>query len=128
VAAVRARELGSSVVVLEKGNRPGGSMRLSGGVVWRYREWERFRTECPAGDPALQRLVHDGLGDALAWLESLGAPVVARETGNELTTGIRFEPERLTRVLAERAGEMRLGQALRTLEGDRSGDTRTRGQ
>ncbi len=53
VAAVRARELGASVVVHEKGDRPGGSMRLSSGVVWRYREWERFRDECPAGDPVL---------------------------------------------------------------------------
>jgi fumarate reductase flavoprotein subunit len=115
VAAARARELGASVVVLEKGDRPGGSMRLSSGVVWRYREWERFRAECPAGDPALQRLVHDGLDEALEWLESLGGPVVARETGNELTTGVRFEPEGLTRVLAERVGVVRLEEPLRDL-------------
>jgi fumarate reductase flavoprotein subunit len=110
---VRARELGASVVVREKGDRPGGSMRLSSGVVWRYREWERFRAECPDGDPALQRLVHDGLGEALEWLEALGTPVVSRETGNELTEGVRFEPEGLTRVLADRAGDVRLGEPLR---------------
>jgi fumarate reductase flavoprotein subunit len=115
VAAVRAQELGTSVVVYEKGDRPGGSMRLSSGVVWRYREWERFRAECPAGDPALQRLVHEGLDEALRWLESLGAPVAARETGNVLTTGVRFEPEGLTRALAERAGDLRLSEPLRTL-------------
>ena len=48
-AAVRARELGADVVVHEKGDRPGGSMLLSSGVVWRYREWETFRNECPGG-------------------------------------------------------------------------------
>ena len=37
VAAARARELGADAVVLEKGDRPGGSMLLSSGVVWRHR-------------------------------------------------------------------------------------------
>jgi fumarate reductase flavoprotein subunit len=112
VAAVRARELGATVVVHEKGDRPGGSMRLSSGVIWRYRDWEQFRAECPGGDPALQRLVQDGLDEALQWLEGLGAPVVARETGSELTSGIRFEPEGLTRLLAERTGGLRLREPL----------------
>jgi fumarate reductase flavoprotein subunit len=100
-AAARARELGANVVVHEKGDRPGGSMLLSSGVVWRYREWATFRAECPSGEPALQRAVWEGLDDALAWLESLGAPVVARETGNLLTTGVRFDPRGLTEALAK---------------------------
>jgi succinate dehydrogenase/fumarate reductase flavoprotein subunit len=114
-AAVRARELGAEVAVHEKGERPGGSMLLSSGVVWRYREWERFRAECPRGDPDLQRLVWEGLDDALAWLERLGAPVVARETGNPLTTGVRFDPRGLTETLAARAGEIRVGEPLAEL-------------
>ena len=36
VAAARARELGPSRVVFEKGTRPGGSMLLSSCVIWRY--------------------------------------------------------------------------------------------
>jgi succinate dehydrogenase/fumarate reductase flavoprotein subunit len=108
-AAARARELGADVVVYEKGDRPGGSMILSSGVIWRFREWETFRAECPGGDPALQRVVWEGLDDALAWLESLGAPVVARETGNPLTTGVRVDPSGLTRALAK---DVRLGEQL----------------
>lgn len=115
VAAARARELGADVLVLEKGDRPGGSMLLSSGVVWRYREWERFRSECPAGDPELQRLVWESLDDALGWLESLGAPVVARETGNALTTGLRLEPRGLTAALAGRIGRIRLLDPLTEL-------------
>jgi fumarate reductase flavoprotein subunit len=118
VAAARARELGASVVVLEKGDRPGGSMRLSGGFVWRYREWERFRAECPGGDPALQRLVWERLDEGLAWLESLGAPVAARDTGNPLTTGLAFDPRGLTDVLARAAGEIRLEEPLTELPRD----------
>jgi succinate dehydrogenase/fumarate reductase flavoprotein subunit len=112
VAAARARELGASVVVHEKGDRPGGSMLLSSCVVWRYREWEAFRAECPGGDPALQRLVWEGLDEALAWLEALGAPVVARDTGNPRTTGVRFDPGGLTEALAARAGELRVAEPL----------------
>lgn len=115
VAAARARELGADVVVHEKGDRPGGSMLLSSGVVWRYRDFDRFRAECPGGDPALQRAVWEGLDDALAWLESLGAPVVARDTGNPLTTGVRFDPRGLTETLAARAGEVRLASAVREI-------------
>jgi fumarate reductase flavoprotein subunit len=114
-AAARARELGADVVVHEKGTRLGGSMYLSSCVVWRYRDFERFREECPGGDPELQRVVWEGLDDALAWLEGLGAPVVARETGNPLTTGVRFEPKRLTELLAGRAGDIRLGEPLAEL-------------
>jgi succinate dehydrogenase/fumarate reductase flavoprotein subunit len=115
VAAAEARRLGASPVVYEKLDRPGGSMRLSSGVVWRHRELERFRAECPGGEPLLQRLLFERLDDDLSWLESLGAPVVLRETGNELTTGVRFAPEGLTAVLAEAAGDVRLSAPLRDL-------------
>jgi succinate dehydrogenase/fumarate reductase flavoprotein subunit len=112
VAAVRLRELGRQVVVLEKGDRPGGSMLLSSGVVWRHRSLEDFRAECPDGDAALQELVWSRLDDGLAWLESLGAPVVARETGNPRTSGVRFDPRGLTATLATAAGAIRLGAPL----------------
>jgi len=109
-AAARARELGASPVVLEKGTRAGGSMLLSSCVVWRFREWDDFRAECPSGDERLQRAVWEQLDDAIAWLESLGAPVVAHETGNPRTIGKRFEPSGLTEVLVRAAGDVRLGE------------------
>jgi succinate dehydrogenase/fumarate reductase flavoprotein subunit len=108
-AAARLRELGIDPLLLEKGDRAGGSMRLSSCVVWRHRRLEDFRAECPDGDPALQRLVLERLDEGLVWLESLGAPVVARETGNPRTTGIRFDPEGLTAALVRAAGEPRPG-------------------
>jgi succinate dehydrogenase/fumarate reductase flavoprotein subunit len=111
-AAARARELGASPVVLEKGRRPGGSMLLSSGVVWRYGSFEEFRAQCPTGDKRLQRLIFDLLDEGLEWLESLGAPVVERETGNPLTTGVRFDTAGLTEALLRAAGEVRFGQAV----------------
>jgi succinate dehydrogenase/fumarate reductase flavoprotein subunit len=108
-AAARARELGATPVVYEKGTRAGGSMLLSSCVVWRFREWEDFRAECPTGDERLQRIVWEGLDDGIAWLESLGAPVVKHETGNPRTVGKRFDPHGLTEVLVRAAGDVRLG-------------------
>jgi succinate dehydrogenase/fumarate reductase flavoprotein subunit len=110
-AAVRARELGAVPVVYEKGTRAGGSMLLSSCVIWRFREWEDFRAECPAGDERLQRTVWEQLDDGIAWLESLGAPVVAHGTGNPRTIGKRFDPRGLTDVLVRAAGEVRVGEA-----------------
>jgi succinate dehydrogenase/fumarate reductase flavoprotein subunit len=75
-------------------------MRLSSCVIWRYDTLERFREECPGGEPELQRLVVERLDDAVAWLESLGAEPVWQETGNFRTVGKRFDPEALTALLA----------------------------
>jgi fumarate reductase flavoprotein subunit len=109
-AAAHARQLGGRPVVLEKGTRAGGSMLLSSCVIWRYREWEDFRDECPRGDERLQRVVWEGLDDAVAWLESLGAPVVEHGTGNPRTLGKRFDPRVLTEMLVRAAADVRLGE------------------
>jgi succinate dehydrogenase/fumarate reductase flavoprotein subunit len=126
-AAAEARRLGADPLVLEKLPYAGGSMRLSSGVVWRHREFDTFRAECPDGDERLQRLVFERLDEDLGWLESLGAPVVERDTGNPLTTGLRLHPDGLTSALvaavrgiagetgggAAAAGRLRLGEPLR---------------
>jgi fumarate reductase flavoprotein subunit len=100
VAATRARELGAPPVIYEKGSRAGGSMLLSSGFVWRYRSFELFREQCPAGDPALQALILERFDDALDWLESAGVELLTRETGNPLTVGARFDPPQLVQALA----------------------------
>jgi succinate dehydrogenase/fumarate reductase flavoprotein subunit len=109
VAAARARELGADVRVLEKGDRAGGSMLLSSGVVWRYRDFDEYRRQCPYGDESVQRLVWERLDDALGWLERLvpGTP----HTSNPLTTGRRFDTGVLTDALVRAAGEVEYGRS-----------------
>jgi fumarate reductase flavoprotein subunit len=124
-AAARARQLGDEPVVLEKGPRPGGSMLLSSGVVWRYRSFEEFRAQCPTGDERLQRLVFDRLDEGVEWLESLGARVLERETGNPLTTGVRFDTAGLTDALVRAAGEVRFEQPVTVAGTDTGTDTGT---
>ena len=109
-AAAHARALGAAPIVHEKGARPGGSMLLSSCVIWRFREWDAFRAECPTGDERLQRVVWERLDDGIAWLESLGAPVVEHETGNPRTIGKRFDPRGLTETLVRAAGDVRVGE------------------
>jgi hypothetical protein len=116
-AAARARELGAEPVVLEKGDRAGGSMLLSSCVVWRHLTFEDFRRECPDGDERLQRLVFDGLDEGLDWLVSLGAEVVWEDTPNPRTTGKRFDPRSLTDALVRAAGDVRFGHGLGTVPG-----------
>jgi succinate dehydrogenase/fumarate reductase flavoprotein subunit len=87
-------------------------MRLSSGVIWRHRDFERFREECPDGDERLQRLLFERLDPDLDWLESVGAPVVQRETGNPVTTGTRFDPAGLTDALVRAIGDIQLEDPL----------------
>jgi len=112
VAAAEARRLGATPRVFEKLNRPGGSMRLSSGVIWRHRDFSQFREECPDGDERLQRLLFERLDADIAWLGSLGAPVVQRDTANPVTTGTRFDPDGLAGALVEAAGDVRLAEPL----------------
>src|SRR5204863_265913 len=93
---------------VENGGRAGGSMLLSSGVIWRYRDWDEFRRQCPDGDEVLQRVVHEGVDEAIAWLESLGAPVVEASTGNPLTVGKRFDPAGLVEALVRRVPRIQL--------------------
>jgi succinate dehydrogenase/fumarate reductase flavoprotein subunit len=113
-AAVRVRELGADPVLFEKGSRPGGSMLLSSGVLWRHASLDDFRRECRAGHPELQRLVWERLDDAIAWLRRLGAPVLSSATGNPHTAGVRIDPPGLVRALVEAlpAGSLQLDSEL----------------
>jgi succinate dehydrogenase/fumarate reductase flavoprotein subunit len=117
-AAARARQLGAEVLVLEKGDRAGGSMLLSSGFAWRHRRFEDFRADCPDGDPGLQRLVFEGFDEGIGWLESLGGRVLTRDTANPVTCGARFEPAQLTEALVHAAGGVRLGEPLTEIPGE----------
>ena len=101
-AALRAVDLGASVTLLEKGDRPGGSFLLSSGYIWSYRDMPTYRREAPGGDIALQELILNRLGFGLEWLERAGGVLLSRETGNLLTFGARFDPGQTVAALVER--------------------------
>lgn len=84
-AGGRAAECGATPLILEKGPRLGGSMRLSAGLIWTYESFRAARKDVPRGDPQLQRVIIDGLDQALGWLETLDIEVL--EPPVELPTG-----------------------------------------
>jgi len=111
VAAAQARQRGATVELREKLGRPGGSMLLSSGVIWRYRSPDSFHKECPEGDANLQRIVVEHLDRDLDWLRSLGAKPTGG-TRNERTIGCRFDPKQLTDTLLAAAGSPRYDLAV----------------
>jgi fumarate reductase flavoprotein subunit len=124
-AALRATELGARVTLLEKGASPGGSFVYSSGYIWSYVDLPTFRREAPGGDAALQRLILERLGSGLRWLEGAGGVLLASKTGNPLTFGARFDPDRTISALVDRlvatGGEMLTETALETLLEDTEG-------
>ena len=101
-AALRATELGARTTLLEKGASPGGSFVYSSGYIWSYVDLPTYRREAPGGDASLQRLIFERLESGLTWLEHRGGALFARETGNPLTFGARFDPERTVSALVDR--------------------------
>lgn len=73
VTAAQALQLGARVVLLEKGDEPGGSLALSGGTLWCARTYEDLRRLVPRGDPDRARALVDGFEPGVAWLRALGA-------------------------------------------------------
>jgi flavin-dependent dehydrogenase len=124
-AALRATDLGARVTLLEKGTSPGGSFLYSSGYIWSYVDLPTFRREASGGDVALQRLILERLESDLTWLDHRGGALLARETGNPLTFGARFDPERTVSALVDRleasGGELLTETALETLLEDTAG-------
>lgn len=72
VTALTAAQAGSSVVVLEKGAEPGGSARMSGGLLWTDPSVELLRQRMPLGDPDLGEALVTDFPSAVTWLKALG--------------------------------------------------------
>lgn len=133
--AVRAAQRGADVLILEKGTRAGGSMRLSAGLVWTYDTVEAARENVPRGNPDLQGLVVEHLDDRLDWLESLG--ITVREPPVELPTGEvvaaptpgancgKIDPDELTATMLEHVrdcgGRIHNGTPMTELRSDTEG-------
>ena len=74
-AALAAAEAGGDVLVLESEPTVGGSMAISGGLIWGPGSFELARHWIPRGNPELQRILVDELEAAWSWLEGHGLPL-----------------------------------------------------
>jgi succinate dehydrogenase/fumarate reductase flavoprotein subunit len=71
-AARQAQAAGASVILLEKGDAPGGSLALSGGTLWCAATYDDLRRLVPRGDPARGRILVDDFAAGIAWLQAQG--------------------------------------------------------
>lgn len=112
------------VVVLEKASEPGGSMRISNGVLWTYPSHEELRERAPDGDAALQRVLADRFEDDLAWLSEIGAELSPLDF-DVPGSGKEMDPEAFTEHLVDRieagGGDLRTATPLDTLVLDDEG-------
>lgn len=76
-AAASAARHGLRVILLERNVEIGGSAALSAGYVWTAPTLDVFLAENPLGDPALGRVLVEGLSEALEWVESIDIEVLA---------------------------------------------------
>ena len=77
-AALRARENGASVAILEKADQIGGSAAASGGTIWcasNIGEWLKVQ---PDGDVALGTALIDYFHVGIDWLIKQGVSLQAR--------------------------------------------------
>src|SRR3954451_25499995 len=74
-AALAAGEAGADVLVLESDPNVGGSMALSGGLIWAPASYELARQWVPRGNPELQRMLVDEIEPAWDWLPQHGLPL-----------------------------------------------------
>jgi succinate dehydrogenase/fumarate reductase flavoprotein subunit len=132
VAALAAGERGATALVLERGATVGGSMAISGGLIWGPASFELAREWIPRGDPELQRLFTDELSAAWDWLEGNGLPLepAARCLKDEMgigrlmglgAPGARLPwAQALAGAATERGAKVRVGAEVTGLE--RAGD------
>src|SRR5512133_2115769 len=98
-AAVAALERGAQVLVLEKGNRIGGSMALSNGIVWTFAREDDVRKQVPDGDAALQDLLVTRLVDSLQWLQGQGVELKPDQAWLGYGRGQEASPPQMTAAL-----------------------------
>jgi succinate dehydrogenase/fumarate reductase flavoprotein subunit len=118
-AAVAALEHGAQVLVLEKGDRLGGSMALSNGIVWTFAREADVRKHVPDGDAALQDLLVSHLGESLRWLRSQGVELKPEQIWLGHGRGQEASPPQMTAALAGRieslGGRIVRGTAVQSL-------------
>jgi succinate dehydrogenase/fumarate reductase flavoprotein subunit len=74
-AAMAASGAGADVVLLEEAPHVGGSMAISGGLVWGPKDLATARSYIPKGRADLQAKLCEELPSVWEWLEQLGLPL-----------------------------------------------------
>jgi succinate dehydrogenase/fumarate reductase flavoprotein subunit len=125
-AASAAAQAGATVIVVEKGARPGGSAAMSAGIVWTAPDFQTLRRVIPGGDPALGQALIDGFWPAVERVRSTGVYLSERWEGQMgFGSAVRADiPALLTawqKQIESAGGTLMVMSAARELLIDKSG-------
>ena len=126
-AGVSATEAGARTLVIEKGSRAGGSMRMSGGTVWTAPNMAVMERFVPGGDRVRQEQLVHNLAPGLEWLAVHGVPL-GGVIGGEFQIGREVNvdtlTERMVEVIQANGGDVAVSAALERLDLDETGRIR----
>lgn len=140
VTAIRASEYDSDVdvLLLEKGNRAGGTSRQSGGTFYCYESVEDLYERDPKGDRELQEIAVKNHSTGWEWLENHGVPLedstddfgdilpanetVVRQKSVAKSTDMDRLIDELVESFEESGGELLLETSMEELKTDQNGD------
>ena len=106
---------GLKVTVVEKADQVGGNARYAG-YVWTAPSAEVLAQEVPRGDPELGRTLVSGVGDAVAWVRSLGVPCGVPVDMMRFGRGTPVEMPEYVRVLEATIRSAENGEVLTSAE------------
>lgn len=132
-AAVAAAEASCDVLLLEKGEVPGGSAALSGGTIWTAADYQGLRSLVPLGDAELGQVLVESYAPSVDWLARQGVELAprpqnpyhkVREQAVGLAPSAAVAMAALTRRYLSLGGRLRTRTAAVRLLQDESGAVR----
>ena len=127
IAATYAQQQGKQAILVEKNSKIGGSMRISGGSIWCFKNHSDYKKINPNGNAILGEKLIDNFIPSIEWLVSLGAPIentiapLYRETDRycfQMSPNSDYFTEFITNKFLEFGGEIILNASIDQIKYD----------
>lgn len=134
IAGTYAQQQGKKAIIIEKSSKTGGSMRMSGGSIWCFKNHSDYKKINSNGNTILGEKLIDNFLPSIEWLVSLGAPIentiapLYRETDRycfQMSPDSDYFAEFITKKFLEFGGEIILNAYIDQIESDSSNHVKT---
>tara|TARA_A100001037_G_scaffold305731_1_gene347072 strand:+ start:5668 stop:7086 length:1419 start_codon:yes stop_codon:yes gene_type:complete len=115
IAGTYIQQQGEKSIIIEKSSKTGGSMKMSGGSIWCFKNHSDYKKINPHGNTMLGEKLIDNFLPSIEWLISLGAPIknvtaaLYRETDRhcyQMTPNSEYFTQFITEKFLELGGEI----------------------
>ena len=127
IAGTYAQQQGKKTIIIEKDSKTGGSMRMSGGSIWCFKNHSDYKKINSKGNTILGEKLIDNFLPSIEWLISLGAPIentiaaLYRETDRycfQMSPNSDYFADFITKQVLEFGGEIILNAYIDQIESD----------